>query len=108
MGKILYFKDLTRKLRAKNKLEDLADDDDLPDPMYDPDYVHVLTDRQQDELHYQQQKYGSRVVRHPCSKNVVTDLCNLRLGTGRMRQKRIRYGAQLVTYQSSHPYAWMN
>lgn len=56
MGKILYYKRLTRKLRAQQGLPQLMDEDDLPDPMYDPDYVHVLSDKQQDELHYQQLK----------------------------------------------------
>lgn len=56
IGKIWYFKRLTRQLRRKAGLEELVDEDDLPDPMYNPDYVHVLTDEQQDELHYQQLK----------------------------------------------------
>ncbi|KAG9045231.1 hypothetical protein FS837_006792 [Tulasnella sp. UAMH 9824] len=57
IGKIWYFKRLTRQLRKKAGLEELVDEDDLPDPMYNPDYVHVLTDEQQDELHYQQLKF---------------------------------------------------
>ena len=56
MAKITHYKRLTRRLRAERGLPALVDEDDLPDPMYDPDYVHVLTDQQQDELHYQQQK----------------------------------------------------
>ncbi|KAL4241910.1 hypothetical protein ABKN59_000518 [Abortiporus biennis] len=31
--------------------------DDLPDPIYDVNYVHVLTDKEQDDLHYQQLKF---------------------------------------------------
>lgn len=50
--KIWHYKRLTRKLRAKAGLPELYDEDDLPDPMYDPNYVHVLTDKQQEMLHY--------------------------------------------------------
>lgn len=57
IGKIWYYKRLTRQLRRKAGLEELVDEDDLPDPAYNPDYVHVLTDEQQDELHYQQLKF---------------------------------------------------
>ncbi|KAG8925645.1 hypothetical protein FRC01_009883 [Tulasnella sp. 417] len=57
IGKIWYYKRLTRRLRRKAGLEELVDEDDLPDPYYNPDYVHVLTDEQQDELHYQQLKF---------------------------------------------------
>ncbi|KAG8982219.1 hypothetical protein FRB90_006954, partial [Tulasnella sp. 427] len=57
IGKIWYYKRLTRKLRKEAGLEELVDEDDLPDPAYNPDYVHVLTDEQQDELHYQQLKF---------------------------------------------------
>ncbi|KIO32803.1 hypothetical protein M407DRAFT_66291 [Tulasnella calospora MUT 4182] len=57
IGKIWYYKRLTRQLRKKAGLPELADEDDLPDPAYNPDYVHVLTDEQQDELHYQQLKF---------------------------------------------------
>ncbi|KAH9045533.1 hypothetical protein EDB85DRAFT_1907089 [Lactarius pseudohatsudake] len=54
--KIWYFKRQTRNLRRKVGLPDLYDKDDLPDPMFDPNYVHVLTDKQQYELHHQQKK----------------------------------------------------
>lgn len=40
------------KLRAKAGLPELYDADDLPDPVYDPNYVHVLTEEQQIDLHY--------------------------------------------------------
>ncbi len=52
MIKIWYYKHLTRKLRRKAGLPELYDIDDLPDPMFDPNYVHVLTDNQQYELHH--------------------------------------------------------
>jgi len=51
---IWYYKRLTRKLRKKAGLPELYDMDDLPDPIFDPNYVHVLTDKQQYELHHQQ------------------------------------------------------
>lgn len=56
MGKIWHYKRLTRNLRTKAGMQLLVDEDDLPDPAFNPDYVHVLSEKQQDELHYQQQK----------------------------------------------------
>ncbi|KAI0307282.1 hypothetical protein B0F90DRAFT_1932074 [Multifurca ochricompacta] len=52
MSKIWYYKRRTRRLRKKAGLPELYDKDDLPDPIFDPNYVHVLTDRQQYELHH--------------------------------------------------------
>jgi hypothetical protein len=52
MSKIWYYKRLTRKLRKKAGLPELYDKDDLPDPIFDPNYVHVLTDKQEYELHH--------------------------------------------------------
>ncbi|KAH8830932.1 hypothetical protein DL96DRAFT_1594868 [Flagelloscypha sp. PMI_526] len=49
--RIWHYKLLTRKLRKKAGLPPLLDEDDLPDPMYDPNY------RQQKELHRQQRKF---------------------------------------------------
>jgi len=57
MLKIWYYKRRTRKLRKKASLPELYDNDDLPDPMFDPNYVHVLTDKEQYELHHQQKKF---------------------------------------------------
>ncbi|KAI9448157.1 hypothetical protein H4582DRAFT_1898905 [Lactarius indigo] len=57
MVKIWYFKRRTRKLRRKAGLPELYDKDDLPDPMFDPNYVHVLTDKQEYELHHEQKKF---------------------------------------------------
>jgi hypothetical protein len=49
---IWYYKRRTRKLRRKVGLPELYDNDDLPDPIFDPNYVHVLTDKQEYELHH--------------------------------------------------------
>jgi len=57
MIKIWYYKRRTRKLRRKAGLPELYDKDDLPDPMFDPNYVHVLTDKQHAELHHQQKLF---------------------------------------------------
>ncbi|KAF8272553.1 hypothetical protein EI94DRAFT_1856812 [Lactarius quietus] len=54
---IWYYKRMTKKLRKKAGLPELYDKDDLPDPIFDPNYVHVLTDEQQYELHHQQKKF---------------------------------------------------
>ncbi|EEB99515.1 hypothetical protein MPER_00796, partial [Moniliophthora perniciosa FA553] len=50
IGKIYHYKRLTRKLRAKAGLPQLFDVDDLPDPAYDPNYVHVLTEEQEKDF----------------------------------------------------------
>ena len=49
---IWYYKRMTKQLRKKAGLPELYDKDDLPDPIFDPNYVHVLTDKQQYELHH--------------------------------------------------------
>jgi len=49
--KIWSYKRKTKRLRAKAGLPQLFDVDDLPDPIYDPNYVHVLTDEEQEDLH---------------------------------------------------------
>ncbi|KAJ7228563.1 hypothetical protein GGX14DRAFT_692535 [Mycena pura] len=55
---IWYYKRRTRKLRIKAGLPVLFDEDDLPDPAYDPNYVHVLTREEQKFLHRQQVKFA--------------------------------------------------
>lgn len=55
--KIWHYKHRTTKLRARNGLPQLSDVDDLPDPAYDPTFVHVLTEREQQDLHHQQVKF---------------------------------------------------
>ena len=55
--RIRRFKSLTRKLRARAGLPELFDEDDLPDPMYDPNYVHVLTEKQEKELHHRKMSF---------------------------------------------------
>jgi len=57
MYKIWYYKRRTRKLRRKAGLPELYDNNDLPDPIFDPNYVHVLTDKEEYELHHQQKKF---------------------------------------------------
>ncbi len=49
--KIWIYKQRTRTLRKKAGLPTLFDEDDLPDPFYDPNYVHVLTEAEQKDLH---------------------------------------------------------
>ncbi|KAI0081717.1 hypothetical protein K474DRAFT_1703572 [Panus rudis PR-1116 ss-1] len=56
--KIWYYKRRITKLRRMANLPELYDPDDLPDPAYDVNYVHVLTQKEQDELHYQQHKFA--------------------------------------------------
>ncbi|KAI0677562.1 hypothetical protein C8Q78DRAFT_98113 [Trametes maxima] len=55
--KIWHYKRKIAKLRQKAGLPELYDPDDLPDPVYDPNYVQVLTEDQQIDLHYQQHKF---------------------------------------------------
>lgn len=55
--KIWHYKHKTTKLRDKAGFPQLFDIDDLPDPVYDPTFVHVLTEREQRDLHHQQVKF---------------------------------------------------
>jgi len=55
--KIWMYKRRTRRLRKKAGLPELFDEDDLPDPVYDPNYVHVLTEAEEKDLHRQQVKF---------------------------------------------------
>ncbi|KAH9899930.1 hypothetical protein C8Q73DRAFT_339831 [Cubamyces lactineus] len=55
--KIWHYKRKITKLRAKAGLPELYDPDDLPDPVYDPNYIHVLSEHEQIDLHYQQHKF---------------------------------------------------
>ena len=48
---IWFYKRRTAQLRKKAGLAELYDADDLPDPAYDPDYVHVLTEKEEKDLH---------------------------------------------------------
>ncbi|SJL01855.1 uncharacterized protein ARMOST_05179 [Armillaria ostoyae] len=54
---IWHYKRRSRQLRRAAGLPPLFDEDDLPDPAYDPNYVHVLTVKEQDDLHRQQLKF---------------------------------------------------
>ncbi|KAF7776670.1 hypothetical protein Agabi119p4_5063 [Agaricus bisporus var. burnettii] len=55
--KIWYYKRKTIRLRRLAGLPHLFDPDDHPDPYYDNDYVHVLSDKEQQDLHRQQVKF---------------------------------------------------
>ncbi|KZT12507.1 uncharacterized protein LAESUDRAFT_638973 [Laetiporus sulphureus 93-53] len=55
--KICYYQRKTAKLRQKAGLPALYDKNDLPDPKYDANYVPVLSDEEQVDLHYQQLKF---------------------------------------------------
>jgi len=55
--KIWRYKRKTIKIRAKAGLPQLFDADDLPNPLYDPHYVHVLSEAEQKDLHRQQKKF---------------------------------------------------
>jgi hypothetical protein len=50
--KIYHYKLRTRRLRKEANLPALYDEDDLPDPAYDPNYVHVLSEAEQRDLHH--------------------------------------------------------
>lgn len=52
--KIWHYKHKTEKLRKQAGLPELYDADDLPDPVYDKNYVHVLSEDEQIDLHYRQ------------------------------------------------------
>ncbi|EFI27723.1 hypothetical protein CC1G_14646 [Coprinopsis cinerea okayama7 len=56
--KIWYYKKETIKRRKEAGLPQLFDLDDLPDPHYDPNFVHVLTDEEHKDLHRQQVKFA--------------------------------------------------
>ncbi|KAH6915351.1 hypothetical protein BKA70DRAFT_575017 [Coprinopsis sp. MPI-PUGE-AT-0042] len=56
--KIWRYKKKTIKRRKEAGLPQLFDTDDLPDPEYDPNFVHVLTDEEHHDLHRQQVKFA--------------------------------------------------
>jgi hypothetical protein len=63
--KIWYYKRRSAKSRAKAGLPQLCDVDDLPDPLYDPNYVHVLSDKEQLDLH--KRRYHLALLLFPIS-----------------------------------------
>lgn len=80
-------------LRKSAGLPPLYDVDDLPDPMYDPGYVHVLTDKEQLDLHRQQEKFReSQTWYRPHGTEThrvsvtVSSLCNVLTCTIRLFQ----------------------
>ncbi|OBZ70461.1 hypothetical protein A0H81_09965 [Grifola frondosa] len=80
--KIWHYKRRIAKLRQKAGLPELYDADDLPDPIYDPNYVHVLTEDEQIDLHYPQIQGVSDVVSATWNRNTSS-----------------------ISYQVSFPYA---
>lgn len=48
--RIWHYKQLDRKLRKEKGLPALEDEEDLPDPLLNPNFTHVLTEKQQKEL----------------------------------------------------------
>ncbi|KIP10738.1 hypothetical protein PHLGIDRAFT_22173 [Phlebiopsis gigantea 11061_1 CR5-6] len=52
ISRIWRYRTITIKRRTKAGLPDLYDDNDLPDPLYDENHVHVLNDKEQADLHY--------------------------------------------------------
>ncbi|KAG6821618.1 hypothetical protein H0H93_000127 [Arthromyces matolae] len=54
---IWHYKRKTRRLRLKAGLPLLYDEDDLPDPKYDSNYVRVLTETEEKFLYRQQRKF---------------------------------------------------
>jgi hypothetical protein len=44
-------------------LPQLFDEDDLPDPFYDPNYVHVLTEVEQKDLHRRESEFPKSDLR---------------------------------------------
>ncbi|KZT74331.1 hypothetical protein DAEQUDRAFT_660489 [Daedalea quercina L-15889] len=55
--KIWWYKRKTEKLRCAAGLPELYDPNDLSDPLYDANYVPVLTEEEQIDLHYQQHMF---------------------------------------------------
>ena len=56
--KIWHYKRKIARLRKKAGLLELYDPDDLPDPVYDKNYVQVLTEKEQIDLHYRESPRG--------------------------------------------------
>lgn len=52
--RIYRYQQQTIKRRATSGLPALYDNNDLPDPYYDRNYVRVLSDREQEDLHYRE------------------------------------------------------
>lgn len=56
--KIWHYKKLTSTLRRKSGIPMLYDADDLPDPTYGENFVHVLTTEQEKRLHHEQIEFS--------------------------------------------------
>ena len=48
--RIWHYKRIVRKRRQQRGLPQLIDENDIPDPALDPNHVHVLDPRQQEDL----------------------------------------------------------
>ena len=69
IGWIWHYQRVTIKRRAKVGLPTLYDNNDLPDPYYDRNYVRVLSDKEQEDLHYRE------CHKHICGKFTVERPC---------------------------------
>ncbi|PPQ77440.1 LOW QUALITY PROTEIN: hypothetical protein CVT25_011022 [Psilocybe cyanescens] len=98
--RIWRYKQKTIKLRKKAGLPQLFDVDDLPDPIYDPNYVHVLTEDEQMDLHRRQsfrlfQKHDLNTFqskRNFNTRKLGTGPTERRL-TGHFPSSRIKHGS---------------
>lgn len=59
---IAKLKRKTRRLRQQRGLPPIEDENDLPDPRDQADYVAVLSDEEQDQLRYQQERFAQSQV----------------------------------------------
>ncbi|KZW03764.1 hypothetical protein EXIGLDRAFT_599427 [Exidia glandulosa HHB12029] len=55
--RIWHYQRVIRKRREQRGLPPLCDENDLPDPVLEPNHVHVLEARQQEQLQKQQEKF---------------------------------------------------
>ncbi|KIY49302.1 hypothetical protein FISHEDRAFT_17992, partial [Fistulina hepatica ATCC 64428] len=75
--RIWYYKRLTRRLRTKLGIPLLIDENDLPDPRYDPNYVRVLTKKQEKDLHRQQVKFHKHQTWYRAHMTETHRVCNI-------------------------------
>lgn len=59
---IAKLKRKTRRLRQQRGLPPIEDENDLPDPRDQADYVAVLSDEEQNQLRYQQERFAQSQV----------------------------------------------
>jgi hypothetical protein len=87
--KIWHYKHKTKILREKAGLPQLYDVDDLPDYAYDPNYVHVLTDREELDLHKRMFNATFTSLTLMLNTQSKRNFNSLRHGTDLMERKRI-------------------